>query len=161
MFGFLILLFRVNTYGSVSGLSKNSIICYTICVTMRFFSISFWEGYLPYDKTGDLIYRISEFVTMCCCGMTLYYIHSRYKKSYNWDLDTFTWYFFAIPTFIFAVLFHPALNSFFLADIPWTYSLYLESLAMFPQLDLFRKKGGEIETFTSHYVASSGVSRIL
>jgi hypothetical protein len=57
---------------------------------------------------------------------------SKFKASYNWDLDTFKWYFFAIPTLIFAIMFHPCLNMKFIADVPWTYGLYLESLAMFP-----------------------------
>ncbi len=42
-------------------------------------------------------------------------------------------------------MFHPSLNSSFIGDTPWTYALYLEALAMFPQLDIFRKKFGEIE----------------
>jgi len=32
---------------------------------------------------------------------------------------------------------------------------------MFPQLYMFFKKGGEVESFTSHFVASQGIGRIL
>lgn len=71
------------------------------------------------------------------------------------------WYYFAIPFLFLALLFHPSLDSAFDADVAWTFSLYLESMAMFPQLYLFRKKGGEIDYFTSHYVACSGLSRVV
>ena len=47
--------------------------------------------------------------------------------------------------FILAIIFHPNLNGSFIGDFPWTFALFLESLAMFSQLDVFRKKGGEIE----------------
>ena len=76
-------------------------------------------------------------------------------------MDTMKFYYFAIPTFILAALFHPNLNNKLHADVAWTFALYYEAMAMFPQLDLFRKKGGEIESFTSHYVASTGLSRLL
>ena len=62
--------------------------------------------------------------------------------------------------FILAIIFHPNLNGSFIGDFPWTFALFLESLAMFSQLDVFRKKGGEIEQFTSHFVGSSGLSRL-
>jgi len=154
MFGFLILVAKILSSHSISGLSKNSVICYTLCIMFRLCSILFYDGYLPYDKTGDFIYRLAEIITFLMCLLVLYLMIFRFKRSYNRDIDIFKWYYFAIPTFILAVLFHPCLNSWILADVPWTFALYLESVAMFPQLDLFRKKSGEIETFTSHYVAS-------
>lgn len=83
------------------------------------------------------------------------------KNSYNWDLDNIKWFYVVIPTSIFGILFHPSLNNNIIGDIPWTIALYLEAFSMFPQIDMFRKKGGEIETFTGTYVASSGISKFL
>jgi hypothetical protein len=39
--------------------------------------------------------------------------------------------------------------------------LYLEIVAMLPQLYMLSKKGGEIEAVTSHFVASQGFSLCL
>jgi len=47
-------------------------------------------------------------------------------------MDTYKWYFLVVPMLIFSMLFHPALNGRFSADVPWTFALYLESIAMFP-----------------------------
>lgn len=55
----------------------------------------------------------------------------KFRTSYNWDLDIFKWYWFAIPMSILAIIFHPNLNGSFTGDFPWTFALYLESLSMF------------------------------
>ncbi|EGR27740.1 hypothetical protein IMG5_190350 [Ichthyophthirius multifiliis] len=149
-FGFLLLVYKVIQSKSINGLSRNSLV-----------SILTNDGYLPYDSTGDVIYRISETATFIFSVILLYLSYVKYSFSYNWDVDTFQWFLFAIPTFVLAILFHPNLNSKFYADVCWTFALYLESVAMFPQLDVFRKKGGEIENYTSHFVASLSLSRIM
>lgn len=46
----------------------------------------------------------------------------------------------AVPCFVLAVIFHPGLNSHFLADTTWAFSMYLESVAMLPQLYMFQKQ---------------------
>lgn len=46
----------------------------------------------------------------------------------------------AAPCFVLALLFHPGLNSHFLADTTWAFSMYLESVAMLPQLVMFQKQ---------------------
>ncbi len=53
------------------------------------------------------------------------------------------------------------MNNFFLADVAWTFSLYIEAVAVLPQLHMFQKKGGEIEAFTSHWVFAIGAARLL
>jgi hypothetical protein len=39
--------------------------------------------------------------------------------------------------------------------------MYLEGVAIFPQIHLFQKKGGQIESYTSHYVSLQGLNRLL
>ncbi len=56
---------------------------------------------------------------------------------------------------------HPNLNNNFPADVSWTFSLYMEAVAVLPQLVMFQRKGGEIESFTSHWVFSIGAARLL
>ena len=56
---------------SLAGLSMNSIICYGICLFSRVMSITFYEGYLPYDSSGEFIYIISEYVSLTACLMSI------------------------------------------------------------------------------------------
>jgi len=159
MFGFFIIAMNVFTTRSVSGLSKNMLICYAISFFSKNLSILFYEGYLPYDSSGDFIYRIVEVLACLIAFFMLYMIHERFRSTYNWDLDQINALVLIVPTSVLAIFVHPSLNNAFLADSAWTFALYLESVAMFPQIYLFSKKGGEIETFTSHFVASQALSR--
>jgi len=131
-FGFILLTLKVSRAKSISGLSRNTLVCYAICLFARLSSILVYEGYLPYDSTGDFIYRACEIATFASCGILLYFSFVAYKRSYNAELDTFKWYYFTVPALIFAMLFHPSLNMRYYADVAWTFALYLESTAMLP-----------------------------
>jgi len=160
MFGFFLIALKVQNSQSVSGLSLQTLICYSVAFFARLCSILKFEGYLPYDSSGDFIYRIGEVLAFILACTMVYMVQMKYKSSYNWDLDRINCIYIIIPAFVGASLIHPALNNSYFGDIMWTFSLYLESVAMFPQLYMFAKKGGEIEAFTSHFVASQGLSRM-
>jgi len=160
MFGFFLIALRIQNTQSVSGLSLHTQICYAISFFSRFCSVLRHEGYLPYDSSGDVIYRIGEFLALVLALYVIFMIAVKYKTSYNWDLDRINFAFLVPPAFILACLIHPGLNNSYFADIAWTFSLYLESVAMFPQLYMFFKRGGEVEAFTSHFVASQGIARL-
>jgi len=159
MFGFFIIAINAYTTRSVSGLSKNTITCYCVAFFSKCLSILFYEGYLPYDSSGDFIYRAVEILALVISCFMFYLITSKFRVTYNWDLDQISAPMLIVPAFILAMFVHPSLNNSFFSDSAWTFALYLESVAMFPQLYLFSKKGGEIETFTSHFVASQAFSR--
>lgn len=159
MFGFFLIALRVQNTQSVAGLSLNTQICYGVAFFARFVSVIKHEGYLPYDSSGDVIYRIVEFLALLLAGYVIFMAAIKYKATYTWDLDRVNCLILIGPALILASLIHPNLNNSYFADIAWTFSLYLESIAMFPQLYMFSKKGGEVEALTSHFVASQGLSR--
>ncbi len=45
-------------------------------------------------------------------------------------------------------------------DMAWTCALYLEAFAMVPQLYLLAKKGGEVDSLSTHYIACVFVTTI-
>ena len=61
----------------------------------------------------------------------------------------------------FTQLLHPALNNFWISDVSWTFALYMEAVAIVPQLYMFHRKGGEVESFTSHFVVCLGIARVM
>jgi hypothetical protein len=63
------------------------------------------------------------------------------------------------PSFV--QIFHPKLNNNFLTDTAWTVSVYIEAVAVLPQLFMFQAQGGEIEAFTSHWVFCIGGARVM
>lgn len=160
MFGFLIIAYRVSQKRNAAGLSLQTFICYMVSFAARLISILRYDGYLPYDSTGDFFYRATEIVAFLCCGSLIYFIHNKFKSTFNQEIDNVKWFYLVPVAFVLAMMFHPSLNNNFICDVAWTFALYLEAVAMFPQIYLFAKKGGEIESYTSHFVASQAFSRI-
>lgn len=70
-----------------------------------------------------------------------------------------------VPTFLLAVVFHPSLNNFWLTDIAWTFALYLEAVAILPQLRMFRtntdRNKEAVEAYTGTFVFVLATSRLL
>ena len=72
----------------------------------------------------------------------------------------------ALPAFVLALLLHPNLNSNWLTDTAWTLALYLEAVAIFPQLVMFhrqqqRQAENELEPFTANFVFGVSAARVL
>lgn len=161
MFAFAIILVKVKNYQSCSGLSANTLICYFILLVARLTSTIFFSGYLPSDSSGSWLYQLSDLVSVSICGYLVYLIYYGYKETSDLMSDNkLPFYYLAIPTYLFAILAHSDLNRHALIDTNWAFSMYLESFAIFPQILLFSLKKGQIESFTSHYVALCGLSRL-
>ena len=168
-FGFGLLAFRVFKEKSAMGISLKTLQLYAIVFAARLSSILFFEGYLPYDSSGDWFYQANEIFALGLVFLNIWLVGVKFRATYAEALDAFgnlrvppkfgALVYLAGPAFVVAAIFHPNLNSFWLSDVAWTFALYLESVAVVPQLYLFQRKGGEIETFTAHYVFTFGLSR--
>jgi len=171
MFGFGILIVKMYTSKKASGVSAKTLQLYCIVFAFRLSSIVRHEGYLPYDKSGDWLYHFIEFCGFFFAAGALYGCLKQFESTYQRDVDKFgemnvpTGYgavYLAVPVLILAILIHPNLNTDFLSDVAWTYSMYLESVALIPQLYMFQKqKSGIVELLTAHFVAALGFGRIL
>ena len=158
---FLIIVLKVIKSNNTSGLSINTLICYLILLIARLTSTVFFTGYLPSDSSGDFFYQLTEVTSCCLIIILIYFINKKYKETSDTLIDTCPYYYFAIPCYILALFVHTTLNSFFFTDVNWTFAMYLEAVAIYPQIKLFMAKKGQIETYTSHYVALCGLSRLL
>lgn len=160
MLGFVIVVWKVYYYKSCSGISYNTVISYLIILSSRLLSTIFYSGYLPSDEAGDWFYQLTEIVTLFSIISLAVMISGVYRDSYNAEFDVIYWGYLAIPCLGLALLVHTNLNRNVLTDVAWTFSMYLETVAIYPQIDLFVKKRGQIESFTSHYVSLQGLSRL-
>jgi hypothetical protein len=83
------------------------------------------QGYLPFDSTGDIIFKLQEILGTVLAGYILYCIVGPFRTSYNRDIDVIkSWYLIVVAAF-FAVLFHSNLNRSVWADFGWAFSQYL------------------------------------
>ena len=162
MFGFGILNTKVWTQGP-SGVSSKTLMLYAVVFASRLTSILRHEGYLPYDKSGDWMYHVIEGLSLVFTMSALFACLKRGGTvdtfGGNGHIGALT---LAVPMLIVAVFIHPNLNSDFLSDASWTYAMYLESVALIPQLSMFQqKKKQAVEWLTAHFVAALGVGRVL
>ena len=158
---FIIILLKVTDRQSCSGLSANTLICYCILLFARLTSTLFYPGYLPNDSSGTWLYQLSDLISLLTCCLLIYLIYFKYRETSDLMLDNkVPFYYLAIPTYILALIIKSNLNNNFICDTNWAFSMYLEAFAIFPQILLFTLKKGQIEKFTSHYVALCGLSRL-
>ena len=158
---FLIILLKVTNYQNCSGLSGNTIICYGILLFARLTSTLFYPGYLPTDSSGSWLYQLADLTSLLICILLIYLVYFKYKETSDLMSDSkLPFYYLAIPTYLLALIIRSSLNDNAFCDINWAFSMYLETFAIFPQILLFTIKKGQIESFTSHYVALCGLNRL-
>jgi|EP00945_MAST-04E_sp_MAST-4E-sp1_P005955 hypothetical protein len=167
-FAFIVLAYYINTKKTVAGVSLKFLQCYMFTFIFRLSSILFYEGYLPYDKSGDYMYQVCEVLSLLAVTTCIFFASSTFNHTYEKNFDIFGNLkipselgnlYALLPTLGLALIFHPSLNSNFLTDTAWTWALCLESVAILPQIIMFTKRGGTVDEWTSHVVAALGMAR--
>jgi len=173
MFAFGVLNFKMWSSMNARGVSLKTLECYAIVFCLRLLAILRHQGYLPFDKTGDWFYHTVEFISLAAIAAAIFGIIAPLKHSYDvkYDLfgnlhipDSLGIVYVLLPCIVLAVIFHPSLNHEWLSDTCWAASMYLESLAMLPQLYMFQRQafteGGTVEALMGHTVFALGFSRV-
>ncbi|MCJ1342962.1 endoplasmic reticulum retention protein [Peltigera leucophlebia] len=88
---------------------------------------------------------------------TVYLMLNDYKPTHDPNIDTFKVEYLLGASFVLAVLFP---REYKVAEILWTFSIWLESVAILPQLFMLQRTG-EAETVTTHYLFALGTYRAL
>lgn len=160
MFTFLMVIFNIEKAKTSQGVSLKMFDCYVVLLFFRLFSIVFYEGYLPYDRTGDWLYQTIEGLTFIFASTISYLCRVRYADSYDRESDRLNPLYLIIPSFLISLLIHPALNASIPADISWTFALFLETTSCLPQLFMFQKQQ-KVEPFTTHFLAGQALSKVV
>ncbi|KAK1327185.1 ER lumen protein retaining receptor [Acorus calamus] len=83
--------------------------------------------------------------------------HKVVKQTYNREDDTFRYLFLVVPCFVLALFVN---YEFTPIEVLWTFSLYLEAVAILPQLVLLQRSRN-IDNLTGNYVFLLGAYRAL
>lgn len=145
----IILLLKIWKSRSCAGLSGKSQIMFAMVYTTRYLDL-FTTFVSLYNSVMKVIFVVSSYVTV-------YLMYSKFKATYDGNHDTFRVEFLVTPVAGLAVLINHELS---FLEILWTFSIYLESVAILPQLFMISKTG-EAETITSHYLFALGIYRAL
>ncbi|KAI6240883.1 ER lumen protein-retaining receptor [Aphelenchoides fujianensis] len=141
-----ILLAKIWKTRSCAGISGRSQILFAIVFICR---------YLDLFTSFVSVYN-SLFFLASSIG-TVYLIFFKFKATYDRNHDVFRVEFLLIPTFLIALLIN---HEFSVMEILWTFSIYLEAVAIFPQLYLLQTTGAA-DTITAHYLFALGSYRAL
>lgn len=145
----ILLLVKMWKSRSCAGISGKSQILFAIVFTTRYLDL-FTNFISVYNTIMKVVYIV-------CSYATVWMIYSKFKATYDVNHDTFRVEFLIIPTALLAFLVN---HVFAPIEILWTFSIYLESVAILPQLFMVSKTG-EAESITSHYLFALGLYRAL
>lgn len=145
----IILLWKMWKSKTCAGISGKSQLLFALVFTTR---------YLDLFSTFISVYNTSmKIVFLLCSYFTIYMIYRRLRKTYDSENDTFRMEFLLVPVIGLSFLEN---YEFAPLEILWTFSIYLESVAILPQLFMISKTG-EAETITTHYLFFLGLYRAL
>ena len=157
----VIIILRVTQYQSCSGISINYLICFIIVLITRLITNIFSSYDIQIGLINSIFLYISQILSLLICLYLLYLIFFEYPETSDKMIDNkMPFYYLIIPTFFVAILFKPYIFRNWFFDLMFIYSIILESVAIYPQIILLSTKKGEIETYTSNFIAFQGLSTV-
>ena len=149
-----LLLLKIKTSHSCAGISLKTQILYMVVFTSRYLDLLFTN---PVHSALTLYNTMMKILFLSSSAYTIYLIHVRYRHTYDRVNDTFRFELLVAGAAVCAMVFHLRLTPF---EIVWAFSVFLEAVAIVPQLFLLQKTG-ELENITSHYIFCLGGYRAL
>ncbi|CAM6086940.1 unnamed protein product [Calypogeia fissa] len=147
----VVLLLKVHTIKSCAGISLKTQELYVLVFVTRYLDLL--TSYISlYNTTMKFIFLATSI------SIVLYIRYDKaVKVSYDKDHDTFRNYFLIIPCFLLALVLN---EKFTVREVLWTFSIYLEAVAIIPQLVLIQRTKN-IDSLTGNYVFFLGAYRAL
>lgn len=145
----IILLLKIWKTRSCAGISGKSQILFAIVYLSRYLDL--FTTFISFYNTFMKVVFIASSLG------TLYLMYLKFRATYDHNHDSFRIEFLLVPCVILALLIN---HDFTVLEVLWTFSIYLESVAILPQLFLVSKTG-EAESITSHYLFALGSYRAL
>jgi hypothetical protein len=158
--GFALLLKQVQRRKGVLSVSLRSLYLYAIALGCRLYSTLQYNGYLPVDRSGDWLYQLIETAALVCAVVLIIKVKKLHDESCLVGVDTCNAAVLFVACFLIAIAVHPRLNNSTIPDVLWTLALYVETVAMVPQLFLLTKLGGEVDSLQGHYIACMFMARL-
>uniref|UniRef100_A0A0D6QSA4 ER lumen protein-retaining receptor n=1 Tax=Araucaria cunninghamii TaxID=56994 RepID=A0A0D6QSA4_ARACU len=145
----LVLLLKIHTIKSCAGISLKTQELYALVFITRYLDI--FTDYISFYNTVMKIIFVASSISI------VWYIrsHKIVRRSYDKEQDTFRHYMLVIPCFALALLVH---DKFTVKEVLWAFSLYLEAVAILPQLVLLQRCRN-IDNLTGQYVLLLGAYR--
>jgi len=145
----IILLIKIWKTRSCAGISGRSQLLFALVFITRYLDL-FTSFISVYNTVMKVFFLVSSMGTV-------YLMYMKFKATYDHNHDTFRIEFLLGPAVLLALFLN---HEFSVMEVLWTFSIYLESVAILPQLFMVSKTG-EAESITSHYLFALGSYRAL
>lgn len=152
LFSFLVLFLKMHSSKSVAGISLKTQQLYVLVFITRYLDV-FWNFMSLYNTIMKIL-----FITFSLGTVWMMTSARPQCSTYSPDDDSFPSLVLLVPCAVLGVLINQNHADPF--EWLWAFSIYLESVAIIPQLFMLQKLG-ECENLTSHYVAMLGMYRLL
>ncbi|KAL4915565.1 ER lumen protein retaining receptor-domain-containing protein [Aspergillus aurantiobrunneus] len=145
-----VLLQKMKSSSSCSGLSFKSQALYLMVFVTRYLDLFWAFTDSMYNTTFKILFIGSS-------GYIIYLMLNDYRPTHDPNLDTFKVQYLLASSAILALLFP---HDYSISEVLWTFSIWLESVAILPQLFMLQRTG-EADTITTHYLFALGLYRAL
>ncbi|XP_065879339.1 ER lumen protein-retaining receptor A-like [Euphorbia lathyris] len=145
----LILLLKIYATKSCSGISLKTQELYALVFVTRYLDL-FTDFISVYNSVMKVVFIVSSLAIVWCMRR-----HRMVKRTYDKQLDTFRHYFLIAACLGLAIFLHEKLT---IREIFWAFSIYMEAVAILPQLVLLQRSGN-VDNLTGQYVFLLGAYR--
>ncbi|KAI9189604.1 endoplasmic reticulum retention protein [Blastocladiella emersonii ATCC 22665] len=141
---FVILLLKMHKTRSAAGISFKSQLLYLIVFLTRYLDL-FYAFVSVYNSVMKITF-------IGCTAYVLYLMKTKLRATWDPALDTFKVEYLLGGSAVMALVFH---FKFTLSELLWSFSIWLEAVAILPQLFQLSRTG-QAETITTHYLFALG-----
>jgi ER lumen protein retaining receptor len=156
VFSIIVLLLRLRVAKNAQGISLRTNELFLLVFVTRYLDL-FFNFFSIYNSVMKVLYIVST-------ASIVYTIRFKepIKSTYEKSQDTFLhWKFAVAPCFAIALITHLiGSKRFDMIELLWTFSIYLESIAILPQLIVLQRYR-EVENLTGNYIFFMGAYRAL
>lgn len=157
VFSIIVLLLRLRVVKNASGVSVRTHELFLLVFVTRYLDL-FTTFYSIYNSCMKILY-------ICTTALVIYTIKIKepIASTYDKAQDSFLhWKFAVAPAFVVSLITVLVQNGVAInpMDLLWTFSIYLESIAILPQLIVLQRYR-EVENLTGNYVFFMGAYRFL
>ncbi|KAJ7555303.1 hypothetical protein O6H91_05G030900 [Diphasiastrum complanatum] len=145
----IVLLLKIHTIKSCAGISLKTQELYALVFVTRYLDI--FTSYISFYNT------IMKLIFLGSAFSIVWYMrfHKVVKQTYDKHQDTFRHYYLALGCLALALVIN---HKFTVREVLWTFSIYLEAVAILPQLVLLQRTKN-VDNLTGNYVFLLGAYR--
>uniref|UniRef100_A0A1B0AA39 ER lumen protein-retaining receptor n=1 Tax=Glossina pallidipes TaxID=7398 RepID=A0A1B0AA39_GLOPL len=123
VFAIIILLLKIWKTRSCAGISGKSQVLFALVYLTRYLDL--------FTTYVSLYNSVMKVIFLASSGATVYLMYVKFKATYDHNHDSFRVEFLFVPCVLLSLLIN---HDFTVMEVLWTFSIYLESVAILPQL---------------------------